>query len=269
MHRAELLIKSLLPPVLNKLDITDYTIEINAGSATGDGYLGDIFSVKVKHNGGDTDLIVKTAPRDKQLRELLRADLVFRNEIVYYTEVFPEMDSLQKERQIQHPLEFTNYYTSSLKRGEETLVLQNLKTAGYRLCDRRKPFDAPHLVLVLNYYAKLHALSFALRSQRPEVFERLANSLLNVLPVIYPSYIDGIKQLMRRNANMLKRRGLGKESASAEKIANEAELILYLQNVPADESCVLLHGDCWSNNLLFKYDVRVSRVNGNVVKVMF
>lgn len=257
MNRAETLTKILLPPVLNKLDISDYTIEIKSASTTGDGYIGDVFSVKVKHKNGDIDLIVKTAVRDENLRELIRTDTVFKNEVIYYTAIFPEMDSFQKKNQVKNPLEFTKCYTTSLKKGEETLVLQNLKAEGYSLCDRRNTFDAPHVALVLNYYAKLHALSFGLRSQRPEAFKKFENSLVNVFPLMYPNYIDGLKQVMRGNAEMLKRRGLTKESEAAEKITEEAEQILYLYNIPADESAVLLHGDCWGNNLLFKYDVRV------------
>lgn len=254
MSRTEVLTKTLISPVLTELKISDYSLKINSGSSKGDGYLGDIFSVKVRHPGGDIDLIVKTAAKDANQRRITRTDVLFRNEINFYTLVFPEMDELQ--RQVKNPLKLTRCYATSLTDGEETLVLQDLKIEGFRLCERRKPLDETHIILVLDYYAKLHALSFALRSQRPEVFKKLTNCVTNVMPLFFPNFMDGIKSRMRRNSQMLRERGLVEEANAAERIIGEAERTFFMNDESADEYSVITHGDCWSNNMLFKYDVR-------------
>lgn len=257
MSRAELFIEELLAPILPKLNITDHSLEVNSGSAKGDGYLGDIWNVKVHHSNGDIKLVVKTAEPDEHQREIIRIELLFESEINFYTTIFPAMDALQVEKQVEYPLKLTKCYGSSLTKGKEALILQDLKSEGYSLYDRKKPFDEAHLTLALKHYAKLHALSFALRSQRPEVFRQLTDSVINIMPLIYPNFIDSVRAQILKNAEMLKQRELIKEANAVEKVAKEVEKIYYMNEEPPDQYSVILHGDCWINNMLFKYDVRL------------
>lgn len=250
-------IKKLLTPILPKFNISDYIININAGSAKGDGYAGDIYSVNVKHKNGDLDLIVKIAAKDETTRKDLHSDIIFRNEINLYTKIFPEMDLLQKEKRVSNPLEMTKCYNSSLIKYEEAIILENLKTKQYKHHPMKQAFDKAHVVLVLKQYAKFHALSFALRSQRSEIFKKITEYTTNVAPSMYPNFIDAIKLQMRKCAEMLKCNGLIKEGEAAEKLAEEAENILYLNEEP-NEYTTIVHGDCWCNNMMFKYDVVIS-----------
>lgn len=256
MNRAELITEKLLTPVLSELKIKNYTLEINSGSAKGDGYLGDIWSVKVHHPDGDLELIVKTATTNEIQREITGTDVIFKNEINLYTVIFPQLDSLQRDKQVKHPLEMTKCYGGSLTEPDEAMVLQNLRADGYVVRDKRNPFDEAHIELALNYYARLHALSFALCSQRPEVFKNLANCVENPLPIIFPNFVDAAKERMRWNAQMLRDKGLVEEAEAAERIIEDAENVFFINEGAVGEYRVFVHGDCWNNNMLFKYDVR-------------
>lgn len=256
MNRADLITEKLLTPVLKQLKISDYTVEINSGSAKGDGFMGDIWCVKVHHSAGDLELIVKTATTNAIQREITGTDVIFKNEINFYTVIFPELDSLQKDKQVKHPLEMTKCYAGSLTAPDEALLMQNLRADGYVVRDKRNTFDEVHIDLLLNYYAKLHALSFALSSQQPQVFKSLANHVMNALPILFPNFLDAVKERMRWNAQMLRGKGLIVEAEAAERIIGEAENVFFINEGAVDEYTVFLHGDCWNNNMLFKYDVR-------------
>lgn len=257
IESAKLLVQSLLTPVLSGLNIKKYTLEIDYGTTAGDGYASEIWKVKVLHQGKDIDLIVKSVGTGESHNAMLHLDSAFRNEINFCTKVFPAMDSLQRERKVKAPLELAKCYATSSKQGNEALVLENLKVKGFTMCDRLKPFDETHVTLVLQHYAKLHALSLALHDQRPETFEKVTASITNVLSVALPSFADSFKMQINRNAKMFRQRGLIEESRVAEKIATEFEDIIFEFSECSDRYVVVTHGDCWCNNMMFKYDVRL------------
>lgn len=252
---AKLLLKKWLAPFLTEQNIKDYSVELDSGSEKGDGYLGDIWGVKVQHENGNIDLVVKAAAKDDTARKVTVIDCIFKNEVTFYTKISSAMNSLQQEKQVSEPFKITKCYASSLVEKEEALVLENLKTKGFSLYERRKAFDKAHVILTLDNYAKYHALSFALRVQRPEMFKELASQLTDIMSLFYPNIMAGLKKYMRKCVEMLKRNGLTEEAKAAEKIAEEPEKVLYLNEKPPDEYTVITHGDCWSNNMMFKYDV--------------
>lgn len=64
---------------------------------------------------------------------------------------------------------------------EEVLILEDMREQGYVMLDRRNSLDVTHCQLVLEHLAKLHAISFAMRDQKPEQFNSLKNSISETL----------------------------------------------------------------------------------------
>lgn len=243
-------VKKLLHPILAELKMSDYSLNINPGSAKGDGYLGDIYSVKIHNKTDDIDIIVKAATKNPIARKDIPIQILFRNEIDFYTRIFPVLSRLQNEKNVSNPFEIAKYFTGTLNECEEVLILENLKVQGYKIHTRRRLLDELHVILALKAYAKFHALSFALRSKN---FEELANLATNVIPLMYPNLINAMKVQMWKCVDILKRNGLIEESKAAERITENAEDILYI--IKPDDYSVIVHGDCWSNNIMFQYDV--------------
>lgn len=249
---AELKLRSLLSPTLAKLK--HYSLYINSGTSKGDGYVAEIWRVKVQHEDGEIHLIIKSVNNADNRRDFIKTDILFRNEVKFYTRIFPVLDKLQREKQVKRPFEIPKCYATTLKENEETLVLEDLREARFDLCNRKEPLDEAHISLVFKEYGKLHALSFALRDQQPEVFKEIAANLTDVFPLFFPNLRDGILAQIQNNVEMLKREGLVEESKLAKKAAEQLDEI-YLRSCEPDYS-VITHGDCWSNNMMFKYDVR-------------
>lgn len=249
-------IETLVSSALAKLNIKDYHLDITDCTGKGNGYVGKIWRVKVQHQSEQIDLIVKTAIDDDEHRNFLSAELLFRNEICVYATVFPAFDKFQKEKQVKDPFKIPKCYATCLEERKEALVLEDLKVLGFGMWDRKKALDEAHISLVLTQLGKFHALSLALRDQQPEVLEEAICDLKNVIPIIFPNFIEGFRSQILKNAKMLQQKGLAAESALANKVGEELEEIMYVSCAPDDEPyTVVIHGDCWCNNMMFNYDV--------------
>lgn len=54
----------------------------------------------------------------------------------------------------------------------QAICLEDLRPKGFVMRDRMKQMDFPHASLAFKALGRLHALSFALRDQRPEIFQK-------------------------------------------------------------------------------------------------
>lgn len=249
-------VEAILSQALETLKIGEYTFDIKYNQNAGDGYCSDTCKVKVKHQHGEINLFVKQANTNEAQRNFLSVDETYKNEISFYTTVFPAFDRFQKEKGVKAPFEIARCYAASLKDTVETLVLEDFAAAGYQLYGREKPVEEFHMSLVLSNYGRFHALSLALRHQQPEVFKKVSGSLKNLFSVVFPKVAAGFKLSANKNVEMLLERGYIEESKLAESIANNLEETLTMpceaEDVPYS---VVTHGDCWSNNMMFKYVV--------------
>lgn len=253
-------IQTLLSSSLARLKIYDYTLDVNYAKSKGDNYGSEIWRVKVKHQSGEINVFVKIAINDEQHRNLVNSEKTFKNEATFYTTVFPTLDQLQREKQVNQPFLIPKCYATSLKEGEEALALEDLKAAGFEMCDRKKPLDEAQIALVLKQYGKLHALSSALRDQNPQIFKGISSSVTDLSALFFHNLADCFKMQALINAEMLERFSLTAESEVARNVAEKLEEILTIPCEPDDPYAVLIHGDCWCNNMMFKYDVRICRL---------
>lgn len=199
-------------------------------------------------------LIAKMAPTNEKFREEIMIARAFRVEIFMYTKVFETFASFEKQKGIEKP--FDSYarclYTSSVA-PNEILVFDDLKEQGYKLWNRKSFMNPEHVSLVLRQYGKFHAISFAMRDQNKELYDGLKfedNAKLKVifkekwLPMLKTN-LDNTKQIFEEGAP---------EREYLEKVKNMIETY-YAASWEEDEYWAILHGDCWCNNMMFKYQV--------------
>ncbi|KAJ8957795.1 hypothetical protein NQ314_006470 [Rhamnusium bicolor] len=162
----------------------------------------------------------------------------------------------EKLRNYEFNITVPKCYKTLISDNMEVLVLDNLKKCGYELYDRKKSFNVHHLKAILKEYGKFHALSFALRNQRLEVFNILTTFETDVFKGFLEA--DMIKRSLRKaviNAlNILKeRRDLNLMKKFKKLLKKDtADMLLDLVSEKEPQS-VILHGDCWNNNFMFKY----------------
>ncbi|KAJ8981814.1 hypothetical protein NQ317_007400 [Molorchus minor] len=129
-----------------------------------------------------------------------------------------------------------------------------MKEIGYELWDRKIPMTPDHAELVLKEYAKFHAVSLAMREKRPVHFEELTKDLGNVFQDAPPE--KSLKMIMSAVEGGLEAvKGNQVATEALERYALVAEKFWLEDMKNLDEPLVVLHGDCWCNNFLFKNEV--------------
>ncbi|KAJ9592871.1 hypothetical protein L9F63_015449 [Diploptera punctata] len=239
----------------------------------GDNYGSTILAVEVFYYTHENShlqklpIVAKLVPESPFLRKAFNIEITFNKEVRAYTLVAPEFYKLQKEKGIpeNEMLDvFPKYYGSRSNKQDDinmeaddsaVLLMENLKSSGYEIGDRRKGFNLEHMELVLSKLAQFHALGIAMKILKPEIFEEkilktcekfnlsisddnevqekwiisIVNSIKH-MPEAVP-YLDKIEKCLR-----------------ADTLVNEKG------EYPVSEPfATIVHNDFWVNNMMFKY----------------
>lgn len=252
----------IIESVAQSKGFQNYKIDVQAGSLKGDGYLGIIKTVKIRDKNQELNLVIKSALSGEQLRQQAPVRKAYEREIYMYTTVFPEFRNFSQERNIRNEFtEIAKCYASLLKENEECLVLENLKEIGFRLWNRKIPMNSDHVGLVFKTYGKFHATGLALKHFKPEKYGELSKNLVN----IFEDGTEEGKEKFKESAKVIFENGF-KAVANSEKATQAlsrfaqgfSEYILK-EGVEVNKYCTILHGDCWCNNMMYKYEVNCDR----------
>jgi hypothetical protein len=257
-------LQSWIEKMMTSLSIDDYKLDIGGNTTRGDGYLGEVTFLKVftTKNGTkkDYDLVIKSAKKSEELRKQTPIKEAYDRESLFYSKIFPVLDEFQRQKGVERP--FVNVpkcYSISKEITKEAVILQNLKTLGFDLHDRKQPMNLHHILLVFQNYGRYHALSLALRLKKPSVFKSITKNLTDVfgqfivqaqmLGVFYKEF-DNLKRLLEKD----------QETEALKKFdgfEKEFEKILINFTDEDTDPSMLIHGDCWNNNFMFKYEVTI------------
>ncbi|XP_050316397.1 uncharacterized protein LOC126750728 [Anthonomus grandis grandis] len=259
--------ETLIPEVQREIEkiakdhgFKNFTITItNTAANETDGYIGVIEAgcIKDKNSDKTISLVIKKAPLSINFRKQFPLREAFEREIYIYEKVFPEFLSFQTIHNVAKVFNnFPKVYGCIDDEYKETLIMENLKEAGFKLTDRTKPLDANHLNLVLKTYAKLHAISYGMKKLEPEKFKLLTERINTNIMMGH----GGHNRNEEVNGTLFKscfsairdRPDLISELKKYEQSAAH-NFFLYITQLYKDQYAVFTHSDCWSANLLFKY----------------
>ncbi|XP_035774763.1 uncharacterized protein LOC118457358 [Anopheles albimanus] len=264
----------LLQPLFVKFepDLTIDSYEEAQGSGRGDNYTAALFRIALKGHtlpaGGskklkwEKSIICKRLPDCKIKREAFKSEALFRNEVVFYNTIMPEYGEFQArqlstmDQREQEQVSFRAVPQCYLAR-DDLLVLEDLRVRSFTMPDRQAGLGPEQLRAVLVELARFHAVSLAYKQQHPAEFKRLTNMISEGIfsqanAEWYRKYYDGLT----RNAVTMVRQ------AVPEKTDHLAKLESFLSNCFGNlvelvsresELSVICHGDCWTNNVLFRF----------------
>ncbi|KAL5274235.1 hypothetical protein ACFFRR_000785 [Megaselia abdita] len=179
---------------------------------------------------------------------------LFERETEMYKDILPLFEKLYENRKIN--VKFgPKCYNLAGNPGVDHLVLEDLKLQEFKNANRLEGLDIKHVESVLSLMAKYHAASaVAFETIKPysecltvgffdkrnrEMFTEFSRGLNSVLQeTMINNYDNG-----EYYANKLVR-----------DIYEHTDEIFDFYKVKPDEFNVLNHGDCWSNNIMFKYN---------------
>ncbi|XP_028132478.2 uncharacterized protein LOC114327960 isoform X2 [Diabrotica virgifera virgifera] len=244
--------------------IQEYQIVDDISTIENCGYLSDINLVTVSYltenNKPETlNLIVK---HDFYKKSPLIA-LAFRIETHIYKTVLETFNQFLESKNLPSLNVIPRYFDSFTDENAQVIITENIVKLGYRLMDRIACADMNHCYVLLEAYAKFHALSFALKDQQPEKFKALCDT-----EEFYSVYIDDQRDSIRKDITeinkLFKRKG-------DEDLANKLEQELknrFTGKISLDseeEQAVFVHGDNWNHNHMFLYDDNGCQIPNSVM----
>ncbi|KAB7500015.1 hypothetical protein Anas_13176 [Armadillidium nasatum] len=232
-------------------------------TSKGDGYTSFVTSVTVKYKKdeiqSEASYVVKLNPKRPPSPFSDMTKMMFPRETVILNDIIGAMNK-HLERLFLEPLRTPKVFSSTMEDGKESFLAENLRTQGFQMHPKRQAQDVRHGLLVMEELGRFHASSLLLKeSISPKSFEEKYE---NFEEFSFSPDSGFFKMFM----NM---------------IESQAEVAInFLREIPKYEKCVkwlqahkqtlgqkffegytprkpfevLVHGDCHTNNMLFKYN---------------
>lgn len=264
-------IENLLCEIAQKEGFTDYKFEFESGSNRGDNYVGVVTSVKIVgdrvKDGVVTietlNLMCKSAPKNRERRELMNIAQCFEREIYMYTRVLPTFVKFQEEKGLSPAESFMSFpkmygWIADEANGSYVLVMEDLRSRDFVMWPRRTPVTFDHEELVFKQFGRFHGVSLALKDQRPEVFAEFKD--------LRDIFSDAIKtggvlaETMDRAIDVLEKEEHKTVVRSLRNNYLETWRSFFTKEA-VDRFGVIGHGDAWLNNFLFQHIGNVIYIN--------
>lgn len=239
------------------------------------GTIGKFRRCQIVEGERQLSLVCKVLADDDDHNAKFMAFQLFEREVFVYQKLLPEFEKIQLEHGIDanDPDGFWNYpkcfYSNyNLENREDCMIIiEDLKPEGYELRDTFEFSDFLHIKEMFVTLGRLHAISFAMKLKRPDVFKAfrsLNDTMCDVMTT------EGMKQLAPRNtqlaANLFK---MPEEECVKQKLLSFKndmweQIRESLEGEISESHGAILHGDCYLNNVLWKYDKKDPRKIANV-----
>lgn len=268
---AEVKLTDYMRESLDKVALAEgfknYDLKVDHGSAVGDGFVGLIYKVIIQEIDSDKKLpvVLKFPPENQARRREFGAMDLFKREVFVYNEFLPELVKFQKERHIKEADGFFNFpkcYFAEFneEKDDSVIIMEDLREDGYKMWDKYKPVNLEHTKLLVLALGKLHALSFALKTQKLELFEKFKSMNDFMAEKMGDEKMVGMMTgSIQRAVDTIDEKDVKRRNRALRLLDNFSQMLHELTAPKeAEPFAVVGHGDCWSNNFMFQYKVRVA-----------
>lgn len=147
----------------------------------------------------------------------------------------------------------------NFEKGKELMLTKDLRQKNFTMIDKTVPMDSQQIFLLLKTLARFHASSVVLQKRLS------AEKVMSKYPFMYDRWLlpgtqsrENFESFMKDSIDITlkiiqKLKGYDKQCQWLKSIKDKAMDIYtrLLTNAPENVK-VIIHGDCWSNNLLFR-----------------
>ncbi|EDX11833.1 GD19842 [Drosophila simulans] len=234
--------------------------KVCAKPATGKGenFVGVMTRIYVDFQHGDgtkqkQSYILKQAVSSDAPQAKIFAEYdVYNRELDMYDIVLPKMSKILQEAAFNDKLMAEAIVVD---RERTVMILEDLAPLRYTNADRVKQLDMAHTKLVLDMMAKFHAAAIILNQREPDLLSRNYSSHFfsrgkkgygQVFVGLFKAFIRYVKtkpNLKNRYANKLDNI-----------VTNLMEYAAKSVDVGEKDLQTLVHGDCWTTNVMYLYD---------------
>ncbi|GBP47926.1 hypothetical protein EVAR_31466_1 [Eumeta japonica] len=230
-------------------------------TAEGDGYVSVISRVVVE--GRDAtgaertyDTVVKAPLPNIDVRKNVPLTLMFERETLFFDRIIPKFNEVQERLAEEEKLYFPLKYFSSGEYLKEYIVMENLKSSGYKNANSDKQLDFAHGSVVVSTLAKFHALSFIYKTRFPSDYSEVTKQLTDNFMLSRRDYdASGVRKYGKRVFDKFINSLRNAEYKDKIVKAADNDYNTVLQDFWGNGTInVISHGDYWINNILFKYN---------------
>lgn len=261
------MLKNLIEKIAINEGLQNHTSKISLGSEHGDGFVGILYRITIEglRNGKNyvINLVAKMPPLNQIRREQFNSIALFEREVQLYNEILPDFVKFQNERKIK---EEDGFYTipkcyaavHDIENDFFVIIMEDLRVSNYIMRDKLTPATYEHAKLLIKDLGRFHAISFAMKDQEPERFEKCKK----LKDLFLPSFRKGGEPVMQY-FNIIMENAIKTLEPHEEFKKNKVEK-LKQDFIKVFEECddeknfgdfgVLTHGDCWNNNMMYQYD---------------
>lgn len=247
------IIQNLLHKLVEKIE--DYSIIFEKDS---EGLIGDVIFVTLSHKKNNQKMYYVI----KQSRQsVAHSEIVFVNEITIYGVVWPKFVEFWK-RQLGKPMPEFLPNCFAVFNDPHALVLQDLRTEGFVSHPKTEPLNGNLYELIFDKYGVFHAMTLVFKLSKPEEFKNLTKNLKGLFGFIFSEkrvFMRISKQYLEEFKDQFWEEQYKELRGKIEDFIKNAHFIVGEAVRYDKDNCWVLHGDSWSNNMFFKYDVSKSR----------
>ncbi|XP_072946368.1 uncharacterized protein [Epargyreus clarus] len=229
----------------------------------GDAYLSEVIRIRIH---GKTDegipkhvqVILKSIPKNTSRRLTFRSHDFFKNEIDFYQQCLPALLKFQAKKNVKDPFDkYAKILLAYYDGVSDVIALEDASLEQFGSAVRQEGIDYDHCKLTFKVLAQYHAMSFAMRDQEPLEFDRISKAIKEMY--YDESVWDWYQKFWARICGIAID-AVEKEypnSIYVEKIKEFAVPDRYKNMCAATKDKthgVISHGDCWTNNFLYKYE---------------
>lgn len=258
---------AFIPPILERIiadeKVSCHSVEVNSGSQVGDGFLGELFCVVITGKCGSSEktlnLLCKLAPSNKNRRREFFADIVFSREAYFYNKVLPAFIDFQREKGLSTSDQFNAFVKCYAALADDqseqyAIIMDDLRANGFRMWNKAKPTTIENARLGMREMGKFHGISFALKHQRPDVFDEF-RQLVDISREFFKSpNLQGLFQATFARALSALRCEQHKEIITELNKNTQKYFEECLNENSASRFGVVAHGDFWNNNILYRFN---------------
>uniref|UniRef100_A0A182M5W7 CHK kinase-like domain-containing protein n=1 Tax=Anopheles culicifacies TaxID=139723 RepID=A0A182M5W7_9DIPT len=240
----------------------NFTIAFDFGSSKGDGFVGQMFKATISEGDRMEVYLCKIPPLDDDRREQFYSMTAFAREVLVYDRFIPTIYEYQRKKGILSPEDggFFHtprcYYAQCDEAAQQSvIIMEDLRLREFQLWNKHKIIDYDHATLFMTQLGRFHAISLAMKRDQPELFEqfKLPNPFDPMLKADGPFRNMVLSQLQMVIDALDEQDTIGR--AKMEQLKEEVfdELQRCGTAQLAEPYTVVGHGDCWTNNMMFRY----------------
>ncbi|XP_013138437.1 PREDICTED: uncharacterized protein LOC106103270 isoform X1 [Papilio polytes] len=245
-----------------KEDVSFTHWEYVSDTGKGDSYLSEVIRIKIHGTTQEgatrcVQVVLKTIPKNVCRRLTFKSHEFFKNEIMFYEKVLPALLEFQSNKNMKEPFDkCVKLFLTHCDGVNDVICLEDASLENYGSAIRQEGIDFEHCSVTVKSLAQYHAMSIAMRDQKPEDFDRISKEIFETY---YDERLwDWYSRFWYRISNIAID-AVEKEYPNTiyvDKIKEFAVPERYrdmIRAVSDKTNGVISHGDSWTNNFLFKY----------------